>query len=64
MTPEQQEQMAVMLENAAEIMRSDKDAFIKINTLERIGGTASYFGRKWGDETYNKFINPEEESNA
>lgn len=56
MSPEQQEQMAVMLENAAKILRSERDAAIKINTLTRIGDTATFLASKWGDEEFKKVL--------
>ena len=64
MDAEQQLTIAQQLERAAEIMRSDAPEATKINTLERIGGICSYAGRKWGDETYNRFIDHMEHSNA
>lgn len=56
MTLDHQLEIAKMLEAAAEIMRSDRDPMIKIQTLTRIGDTTTFLGRKWGDETFNRFI--------
>lgn len=64
MTHDQQQTLAQQLERAAEILRSDAPEATKINTLERIGGICSYAGRKWGDDTYNRFIDHMEHSNA
>lgn len=54
MTQDQLNQLAIMFEAAAKIMRSEQDPAIKINTLDRIGGTATFFGKKWGDEIFNQ----------
>ena len=56
MNEEQQLTVAQQLERAAEIMRSDATDETKINTLTRIGSICTYNGNKWGDETFNKFL--------
>jgi hypothetical protein len=56
MNLEQQITVAQQLERAAEIMRSDATDETKINTLVRIGSICTYTGNRWGDETFNKFL--------
>ncbi len=53
---DQLEQMAIMLENAAVILRSDRDMMIKLDTLERVGGTAQFLAQRGHQMNIDKMI--------
>jgi len=57
MTNEELQQVILQMKNAVAILENpDTPALTKINTMERVGVICSYKARKWGEETYNKFL--------
>ena len=56
MTLEEQETLAQQLERAAEILRSQASPAEKVNTLERVGGLATFKGEKWGEKLFQEML--------